>query len=142
MKYRVVFLESAVEDLKEIRRFVRKHFSEAVWRDSYDRIKKAILKLERFPRSGHALEELPCTQYLETIVERNRVIYELQGDTVFIHIICDSRQDFRIRLARRPIRSLLPALRRRDSTAPGKPTVDRPASEIAGRAVPGRRGAR
>src|SRR5690606_21027693 len=106
MSHKVVFLQSAVDDLHEIRRYVRKHFSQAVWLESYVRIKKAILNLEQFPQSGHVPAELPTMHFLEIIAAKNRVIYEVAGQTVYIHIICDSRQDFKTRLARRPIRAL------------------------------------
>ncbi|KCB41438.1 plasmid stabilization system protein, RelE/ParE family [Bordetella hinzii 5132] len=106
MSHKVVFLQSAVDDLHEIRRYIRKHFSQAVWLDSYAKIKKAILHLEQFPQAGHAPSELPATHFLEIIAVKNRVIYEVVGDTVYIHIICDSRQDFKTKLARRPIRTL------------------------------------
>lgn len=108
MSYKVVFLQSAVDDLHDIRRYVRKHFSQAVWLDSYAMIKKAILNLAQFPQVGHAPPELLATHFLEIIAVKNRVIYEVAGDTVFIHLICDSRQDFKTKLARRPIRTLRP----------------------------------
>ena len=65
------------------------------------RIKKAIVNLERFPGAGHAPPE-PVTHFLEIIAAKNRVIYEVVGDIVYIHIICDCRQDFKTKLARRP----------------------------------------
>lgn len=108
MSYKVVFLQSAVDDLHEVRRYIRKHFSQAVWLDAYAKIKKAILRLEQFPQAGHAPSELPATHFLEIIAVKNRVIYEVVGDTVYIHIICDSRQDFKTKLARRPVRTLRP----------------------------------
>ncbi|MES2187438.1 MAG: type II toxin-antitoxin system RelE/ParE family toxin [Pseudomonadota bacterium] len=108
MSHRVVFLQTAADDLQEIRRYIRSHFSQAVWLDAYARIRKAILNLERFPYAGHVPRELPATHFLEIIAVKNRVIYEVTGDTVYIHIICDSRQDFQAKLARRPIRALFP----------------------------------
>lgn len=105
MSHKVVFLQSAVDDLHEIRRYIRKHFSQAVWIESYAKIKKAILNLEPFPQAGHAPPELPATHFLE-IAAKNRVIYEVVGDTVYIHIICERRQDFKTKLARRPVRTL------------------------------------
>ena len=111
MKHKVVFLQSAADDLNEIRRYIRKHFSHAVWLDCYTKIKKAILNLEQFPQAGHAPPELPATHFLETIAAKNRVIYEVTGDIVYIHIICDSRQDFKTKLARRPIRAFGPSRR-------------------------------
>jgi plasmid stabilization system protein ParE len=109
MTFKVVFLHTAAEDLKEIRRYIRKHFSQDVWLNAYAKIKKAILSLEKFPFSGHVPEELASTHFLQIIAVKNRVIYEVSDQTVYIHIICDSRQDFKTKLARRPIRMLLTA---------------------------------
>lgn len=106
MSHKVVFLQSAIDDLHEIRRYIRKRFSQAVWEGSYTKIKKAILNLEQFPLTGHPPPELPATHFLEIIAAKNRVIYEIAGNTVYIHIICDSRQDFKTKLARRPVRPL------------------------------------
>lgn len=103
MSHQVVFLHSALEDLKIIRRYVRKHFSQEVWTTSYAKIKQAILHLEHFPYSGHAPPELRTTHFLQIIAAKNRVIYEVSANTVYIHIICDSRQDFQTKLARRPL---------------------------------------
>ncbi|WP_438858204.1 type II toxin-antitoxin system RelE/ParE family toxin [Achromobacter spanius] len=105
MSHQVVFLQSAVDDLHEIRRYIRKHFSQAVWQASYAKIKKAILNLEQFPQVGHAPLELPATHFLEIIAAKNRVIYEVVGKIVYIHVTCDTRQDFKTKLARRPVRT-------------------------------------
>ncbi|WP_334167272.1 type II toxin-antitoxin system RelE/ParE family toxin [Achromobacter mucicolens] len=108
MNRTVVFLKTAAEDLYEIRRYIRKNFSQQVWLDSYARIKNAILNLEQFPHAGHSLPELPATHLLQIIAVKNRVIYEVVADKVYIHLICDSRQDLKIKLARRPLRTLHP----------------------------------
>jgi plasmid stabilization system protein ParE len=107
MTFQVVLLHTATEDLKEIRRYIRRHFSQDVWLKSYAKIKLSITNLEKFPYSGHALEELPFTHFLEIIAVKNRIIYEVINRTVYIHLICDERQDFKTKLARRSIRPLL-----------------------------------
>lgn len=115
MMHKVVFLQTAADDLKEIRRYVRRHFSQDVWLESYAKIKKAIINLERYPYSGHTPEELPATHFLEIVAAKNRVIYEVIEDAVYVHIICDCRQDFTSKLARRPMRMFLSRL---DTLAP------------------------
>lgn len=111
MTHQIVFLQSAVDDLKEIRRYIRKRFSQQAWLDAYAKIRQATATLAEFPNSGHHPAELPATHFLEVIVAKNRIIYEVIGQTIYIHIICDTRQDFKSKLARRPIRTLLPATR-------------------------------
>lgn len=56
------------------------------------------------PRLGTVppeLEELGIGRYLELAVGRNRLIYELRDDTVFILLVVDHRRDFRTDLTRR-----------------------------------------
>ena len=107
MTHRVVFLQSAADDLFEIRRYVIKHFSvHLAGRLREDQ--EGDRESERFPGAGHAPPELPVTHFLEIIAAKNRVIYEVVGDIVYIHIICDCRQDFKTKLARRPLRALRP----------------------------------
>ncbi len=108
MSREVIFLQSAIDDLHEIRRYVRKQFSQTVWLDAYARLRKAIQNLQQFPRAGHPLPELPATHFLQIVAVKNRVIYEVVADKVYIHLICDSRQDFKTKLARRPLRTLRP----------------------------------
>jgi len=105
VKYKIVFLRSAEDDLLEIRRDIRRHFSQRTWLNAYAKIRRALENLEAFPLSGHAPPELPATHFLEILAANNRVIYEVIGTTVYVHILCDARQDFTTKLSRRPIRS-------------------------------------
>ncbi|MFY3130895.1 type II toxin-antitoxin system RelE/ParE family toxin [Achromobacter ruhlandii] len=106
MNHQVLLLDGAEEDLREIRRYIRKHFSQKTWLTAYSKIKRAIQNLEQFPQSGHTPAELPATHFQEIIAAKNRVIYEAIGTTVYVHLICDYRQDFKSKLARRPLRHL------------------------------------
>lgn len=108
MSHNIIFLQSAAEDLMEIRRYIRRHFSERTWAQAYRKIKNSIQYLEQFPYSGHPPAELPAGHFLEIIAVKNRVIYQVVGTTVYIHLVCDSRQDFTALLQRRPLRPLLP----------------------------------
>lgn len=108
MSHKVVFLRSAEDDLLEIRRYVRKHFSQQTWLSAYAKIRRAIANLEAFPLSGYPPPELPATHFLEIQAAKHRVIYEVIGNIVYVHIVCDARQDFTSKLSRRPIRSLKP----------------------------------
>ena len=73
MTHRVVFLQSAADDLFEIRRYVIKHFSvHLAGRLREDQ--EGGPESERFPGAGHAPPELPATHFLEIIAAKNRVI--------------------------------------------------------------------
>jgi len=95
-RMRVVLLASAEQDLKELRSYILKNFSRLTWQTSYDQIKASISNLATFPHLGRIpdeLEVLQLTQYRQILSGKNRVIYEVRQDTVFIHAIIDTRRD-------------------------------------------------
>lgn len=58
--------------------------TEVAWKWATD-VFNAVGDLEKFPKLGHPLPELPDTPYLEIIVRKfYRVIYRIVGETCFI----------------------------------------------------------
>lgn len=107
MGFRVVILESAEQDLKEIRSYILKNFSADTWRTTYAKIKEAIRNLQNFPQAGcipEEIEKLNLTQYRQVLSGMNRVIYEVRQDTVYVHVIVDVRRDMESLLTRRLLR--------------------------------------
>jgi len=107
MSFKVVILESAELDLKELKAYLVKNFSVETWQNTYDRIKEAIRSLKTFPHAGSIPEELGklnLSQYRQLISGMNRIIYEVRQDTIYIHIIMDTRRDFKALLTRRLLR--------------------------------------
>jgi plasmid stabilization system protein ParE len=107
MNYKVIILESAEYDLKELKNYIIKSFSFKIWLDSYRKIKEAIRNLKTFPYAGSIPEELGklnLSHYRQVISGMNRIIYEVREDCVYIHIIVDTRQDFESLLTRRLLR--------------------------------------
>jgi toxin ParE1/3/4 len=107
MGFSVVILESAEHDLKELRAYILKNFSVEIWHTSYAKIKEVIRSLQNFPQAGSIPEEiasLNLTQYRQVLVGMNRVIYEVRQDTIYIHIIVDTRRDMNSLLTRRLLR--------------------------------------
>ena len=93
---RVVLLASAEQDLKELRSYILKNFSRLTWQKTYGQLKEAIGNLATFPYLGAIpgeLEVIQLTQYRQILSGKNRVIYEVRQDTVFIHAIIDTRRD-------------------------------------------------
>lgn len=104
----VVFLYSAERDLLELKDYVLKNFGKIAWRSSYKKIKDAVIRLKKFPLEGHVPDELASlnvTQYRQVIAGMNRVIYEVRGQTLYIHIVCDTRKDMQSLLTRRLLRA-------------------------------------
>ncbi|MGS0891948.1 type II toxin-antitoxin system RelE/ParE family toxin [Burkholderia stagnalis] len=104
MTIRIVFLRSAEDDPKALKRYIASSFGAATWRSSHDEIKRAIASIRVFPDQGRMPDELAnvgLTQYRQIVVGMNRVIYEVRGDTVYVHIVCDTRKDLKSLLMRR-----------------------------------------
>ncbi|NMM19466.1 MAG: type II toxin-antitoxin system RelE/ParE family toxin [Rhodoferax sp.] len=104
---KVVFLASAEYDLKELRSYIIKNFSHDTWQKAYGKLKESIRNLASFPYLGsipEELETLNLSQYRQILSGMNRIIYETRQDTVYIHIIVDSRRDMKSFLMRRLVR--------------------------------------
>ena len=99
-----MILESAKYDLKQLRRYLIKNFSTKTWQTSYQNIKSSIRNLKNHPEIGiipEELEKINAHQYRQVISGMNRIIYEIQEQMIYIHIIIDSRQNFKSLLMRR-----------------------------------------
>lgn len=107
MKYQVHLLESAKHDLIEIRSYIIKNFSIAIWKKTYSKIKNALRNLTTIPFSGAIPEEidkLNIFQYRQIVSEKNRIIYEIRQQNIYIHIIVDARKDMCSLLTKRLLR--------------------------------------
>lgn len=107
MILKIEILESAEYDLKQLRRYLIKNFSTKSWQTSYQNIKSSIRNLKEHPKIGvipEELEKLSLHQYRQVISGHNRIIYEVRLQTIYIHIIIDSRQDFKSLLLKRLIK--------------------------------------
>ncbi|MDO8262172.1 MAG: type II toxin-antitoxin system RelE/ParE family toxin [Gallionella sp.] len=104
---KVVILASAEHDLKELRSYIVKNFSQDTWHKTYGKLKESIRNLASFPHLGsipEELETLNLSQYRQILSGMNRIIYETRQDTVYIHIIVDARRDMKSFLMRRLVR--------------------------------------
>ena len=104
---KIVILESAELDLKDLRSYIVKDFSAGTWQKTFKQIKASIRKLASFPLLGsipNELQTLNLTQYRQLLSGMNRIIYEVRQDTIYIHVIVDSRRDMLSFLLRRLVR--------------------------------------
>lgn len=101
---KAVLLDGAQADVRELRQYVTKIFGKATWQETYTGIKATVRNIVVFPLSGHIppeLADLGLSRYRQALSGMNRVIYEVQGDVLYIHMVCDTRKDLRALLARR-----------------------------------------
>ncbi|WP_038489153.1 type II toxin-antitoxin system RelE/ParE family toxin [Collimonas arenae] len=105
--FRVVLLDSAEQDLKELKIYVIKNFSLKTWHSTFEKIKEAIRNLQHFPQAGlipDEIEKLNLTQYRQVLSGMNRVIYEVRQETIYVHVVVDTRRDMNALLTRRLLR--------------------------------------
>jgi plasmid stabilization system protein ParE len=108
MSLRVVILQSAEADLKELRTYLLRQFSSQTWQNTYIDLKVAILGLADLPLSGsipEEIEKLNLGQYRQIVCGMNRVIYEVREKSVFVHIIVDTRKSLPALLMKRLLNS-------------------------------------
>lgn len=101
---KIRYTAGARSDLLQLRRYVIGRFDAATWSRSLTKLRDRVALLVQQPRLGTVppeLAELGIDRYLELAVDRDRIIYELRDDTVFILIVVDHRRDFRAVLSRR-----------------------------------------
>ena len=104
MSFKVVVLHSAETDLKELRTYLIRQFSRQTWQSTYASLKAAIRHVGAQPYSGsfpEEIEKLNLSQYRQVISGMNRVIYEIREQTVFVHIIADTRKSLPTLLMKR-----------------------------------------
>lgn len=109
MSYKIIILESAEHDLKELRSYIIKNFSLETWQRTFDRIKETIRNLKTFPYAGSIpdeFEKINLNQYRQVLSGMNRIIYEVRQDSIYIHLIADMRRDFKGLLTRRLLRTI------------------------------------
>ena len=108
MSISVMFLRSAELDLKELKSYLIKNFGTDAWQASYSKIQEAVGTLQTFPLGGKIPEELDklnLTQYRQVISGMNRIIYEVRQETIYIHMVCDTRKDMQSLLTKRLLRT-------------------------------------
>lgn len=104
MSFKVVILQSAEMDLKELRTYLIRQFSNHTWQSTYTDLKAVIRRAGTSPYSGsipEEIEKLNLVPYRQMLSGKNRIIYEVREQTVYIHIIADTRKDLPTLLMKR-----------------------------------------
>ena len=101
---KTVILTAAKTDLQQLRSYILQNFSKDVWQSTYAKLKESIRNLRAFPYLGAIppeLDDIHIHQYRQLICGMNRIIYEVRGDTLYVHVIVDTRRDLSALLMRR-----------------------------------------
>ena len=104
MPRRTVILDSAKEELRDIKRYVRKEFGESVWNAVNAEYKNSFRLIREDPQIGSYIDELKEIGIVNircVLVRQTRVIYEFDETLVLVHMLIATRRDFRTHLLRR-----------------------------------------
>lgn len=107
MTHRVVVLDSAKDDFKDLTRYVRQNFGEAVWRTVHGEYQVAFQRIQQAPQAGNPIEclaDLGMTHVRYVLVRQTRLVYEFDDSLVIVHMFIGTRQDFRAHLLKRLLR--------------------------------------
>ena len=107
MRFSVVFLKSAEQEVKDLKSYIVKKFGKEAWQTTLSSLRDSINILQTHPNAGKVPDELNTLnppQYREIVSGMNRIIYEIRQRTIYIHLVCDSRRDMQGLLTRRVLR--------------------------------------
>ncbi|MES2129961.1 MAG: type II toxin-antitoxin system RelE/ParE family toxin [Pseudomonadota bacterium] len=109
MRCQLVILASAEADLRALRSYLVANFGKRSWQDSYRKIKAAMTTIRTYPLRGVVpveLTDMHLTQFRQVLAGLNRIIYEVRGTVIYVHVICDTRKDLPSLLMQRLVRSV------------------------------------
>lgn len=101
MAARIVWTESALQDLQELVDFLEPHENPQA-ADFLERLLLAPERLQENPRQGRMVPEEAADSIRELLVGRYRLIYQLGPDRISILRILGQAQDFRREWKRPP----------------------------------------
>ena len=104
MKYKVLITEEAEKDIVDIWSYIM--INDCIENADYvvDSLEEAIGSLGKIPQKGHVLPELErisVFSYLEIHFKPYRIIYQIDGNSVYIYCVIDGRRDIHKILERR-----------------------------------------
>ena len=104
MVRKVVILDSARQEFRDIKRHVVQEFGDGVWNAVNLEYKQAIERIRNHPAMGsevEALQDLGIMNVKAILVRQTRVVYEFDDEWVVLHMFIHTRRDFRSHLLRR-----------------------------------------
>lgn len=104
MRHKVVILDVAKPDFRQVRTYVKAQFGETVWEDVNLEFKAAIKNIGLNPEAGKQIDELVelgQTNFRFRLVRQTKIVYESDDKEVLVHMFIQTKQDFRTHLMKR-----------------------------------------
>jgi plasmid stabilization system protein ParE len=102
----VILAPDFLSDLFELYQYVAVKDGKQRARELVEKIEKNARDLQEFPERGHQLPELAAMgiqDVQEIVVSPYRILYKMQGESVYILACIDSRRDLEQALIRRSL---------------------------------------
>lgn len=106
MKFRVLLTDDAAGDLASLYDYIAGHDSPERADYVLDQIERAFWGLSEFPERGtypNELITLGNREYREIYFKPYRIIYKIEGDSVYVLLIVDGRRNMKTLLEKRLI---------------------------------------
>ena len=107
MKYRVLLVQDAEDDLFEIYEYVARNDSIESARRLISNIKSVCQNLSEYPNRGNIpaeLERIGVLDYREAHYKPYKIIYQVMDSVVYVHCVLDGRRSLEELLRRRLLR--------------------------------------
>lgn len=107
MKFKVLILKEAEDDIFELYMYILHHDSQESAEYVFRHIREKIESLGSLPNRGHCSPELDrvgAHGYLEIHFKPYRILYEVSEERVFVHAVIDGRRDIQDFLEKRLFR--------------------------------------
>lgn len=104
MTRKVIILNVAKPDFREIKTYVKAQFGDAVWNDVNKEFKITIYNIALSPEAGKEVEELKelgQENFRTRLVRQTRIVYEYDDKEVLVHMFIHTKRDFRAHLMKR-----------------------------------------
>ncbi|MCA8486707.1 type II toxin-antitoxin system RelE/ParE family toxin [Burkholderia multivorans] len=85
-------------------RYILRRFGAETWKQASSQLAVTSENIRQFPQRGYVpteLSDFDDLNFREALSGENRVIYEVRGDTIYIHVMTDTRRDLRTLLHKR-----------------------------------------
>jgi plasmid stabilization system protein ParE len=100
----IVVLDSAKEEFKEIKKYIKEDFGSSIWSIINSEYKSAFALIKINPEAGSPIDELRevgVANIKYILVRQTRVVYEFNESMVLIHMFVSTKKDFRTHLLKR-----------------------------------------
>jgi toxin ParE1/3/4 len=104
MNRKVMILDVAKPDYREIKSYVKNQFGETVWNEVNQEFKTTIANIGLNPEAGkvvEALNDLGDGNFRLRFVRQTRIVYEYDDKQVLVHMFVHTKRDFRTHLMKR-----------------------------------------